>query len=121
MCIRDRCVGAMAFLSLAGIYAHSHTKVDEEKNYLAAFCGMVIIVAVFICFTWNRQLYHKNEIIADLKENITKEANAIRYGEKDLPEGKIKEGIASSEEKRLTVFSSEKGKYYFCRLYTSIT
>ena len=26
------CVGAMAFLSLAGIYAHSHTKVDEEKN-----------------------------------------------------------------------------------------
>lgn len=106
------CVGAMAFLSLAGIYAHSHTKVDEEKNYLAAFCGMVIIVAVFICFTWNRQLYHKNEIIADLKENITEEANAIRYGEKDLPEGKIKEGIASSEEKRLTVFASEKGKYY---------
>ena len=102
----------MAFLSLAGIYAHSHTKVDEEKNYLAAFCGMVIIVAVFICFTWNRQLYHKNEIIADLKENITEEANAIRYGEKDLPEGKIKEGIASSEEKRLTVFASEKGKYY---------
>ena len=106
------CVGAMAFLSLAGIYAHSHTKVDEEKNYLAAFCGMVIIVAVFICFTWNRQLYHKNEIIADLKENITEEANAIRYGEKDLPEGKIKEGIASSEEKRLIVFASEKGKYY---------
>lgn len=100
------------FLSLAGIYAHSHTKVDEEKNYLAAFCGMVVIVAVFICFTWNRQLYHKNEIIADLKENITEEANAIRYGEKDLPEGKIKEGIASSEEKRLTVFASEKGKYY---------
>lgn len=88
------CVGAMAFLSLAGIYAHSHTKVDEEKNYLAAFCKMVVIVAVFICFTWNRQLYHKNEIIADLKENITEEANAIRYGEKDLPEGKIKEGIA---------------------------
>ena len=106
------CVGAMAFLSLAGIYAHSHTKVDEEKNYLAAFCKMVVIVAVFICFTWNRQLYHKNEIIADLKENITEEANAIRYGEKDLPEGKIKEGIASSEEKRLTVFASEKGKYY---------
>ena len=106
------CVGAMAFLSLAGIYAHSHTKVDEEKNYLAAFCKMVVIVAVFICFTWNRQLYHKNEIIADLKENITEEANAIRYGEKDLPEGKIKEGIASSEEKRLTVFVSEKGKYY---------
>lgn len=102
----------MAFLSLAGIYAHSHTKVDEEKNYLAAFCKMVVIVAVFICFTWNRQLYHKNEIIADLKENITEEANAIRYGEKDLPEGKIKEGIASSEEKRLTVFASEKGKYY---------
>ena len=45
------CVGAMAFLSLAGIYAHSHTKVDEEKNYLAAYCGMVVIVAVFICFT----------------------------------------------------------------------
>ena len=106
------CVGAMAFLSLAGIYAHSHTKVDEEKNYLAAFCKMVVIVAVFICFTWNRQLYHKNEIIADLKENITEEANAIRYGEKDLPEGKIKEGIALSEEKRLTVFASEKGKYY---------
>lgn len=106
------CVGAMAFLSLAGIYAHSHTKVDEEKNYLAAYCGMVVIVAVFICFTWNRQLYHKNEIIADLKENITEEANAIRYGEKDLPEGKIKEGIALSEEKRLTVFVSEKGKYY---------
>ena len=106
------CVGAMAFLSLAGIYAHSHTKVDEEKNYLAAFCKMAVIVAVFICFTWNRQLYHKNEIIADLKENITEEANAIRYGEKDLPEGKIKEGIASSEEKRLTVFASEKGKYY---------
>ena len=106
------CVGAMAFLSLAGIYAHSHTKVDEEKNYLAAFCKMAVIVAVFICFTWNRQLYHKNEIIADLKENITEEANAIRYGEKDLPEGKIKEGIASSEEKRLTVFVSEKGKYY---------
>lgn len=106
------CVGAMAFLSLAGIYAHSHAKVDEEKNYLAAFCGMAVIVAVFICFTWNRQLYHKNEIIADLKENITEEANAIRYGEKDLPEGKIKEGIASSEEKRLTVFVSEKGKYY---------
>lgn len=106
------CVGAMAFLSLAGIYAHSHTKVDEEKNYLAAYCGMVVIVAVFICFTWNRQLYHKNEIIADLKENITEEANAIRYGEKDLPEGKIKEGIALSEEKRLTVFASEKGKYY---------
>lgn len=73
---------------------------------------MVVIVAVFICFTWNRQLYHKNEIIADLKENITEEANAIRYGEKDLPEGKIKEGIALSEEKRLTVFASEKGKYY---------
>ena len=106
------CVGAMAFLSLAGIYAHSHTKVDEEKNYLAAFCKMVVIVAVFICFTWNRQLYHKNEIIADLKENITEEANAIRYGEKDLPEGKIKEGIALSGEKRLTVFASEKGKYY---------
>ena len=106
------CVGAMAFLSLAGIYAHSHTKVDEEKNYLAAFCKMAVIVAVFICFTWNRQLYHKNEIIADLKENITEEANAIRYGEKDLPEGKIKEGISSSEEKRLTVFASEKGKYY---------
>ena len=106
------CVGAMAFLSLAGIYAHSHTKVDEEKNYLAAFCKMAVIVAVFICFTWNRQLYHKNEIIADLKENITEEANAIRYGEKDLPEGKIKEGIALSEEKRLTVFVSEKGKYY---------
>ena len=106
------CVGAMAFLSLAGIYAHSHTKVDEEKNYLAAFCKMVVIVAVFICFTWNRQLYHKNEIIAELKENITEEANAIRYGEKDLPEGKIKEGIALSEEKRLTVFASEKGKYY---------
>lgn len=106
------CVGAMAFLSLAGIYAHSHTKVDEEKNYLAAFCKMVVIVAVFICFTWNRQLYHKNEIIADLKENITEEANAIRYGKKVLPEGKIKEGIASSEEKRLTVFASEKGKYY---------
>lgn len=106
------CVGAMAFLSLAGIYAHSHTKVDEEKNYLAAFCKMVVIVAVFICFTWNRQLYHKNEIIADLKENITEEANAIRYGEKDLPEGKIKDGIALSEEKRLTVFASEKGKYY---------
>lgn len=106
------CVGAMAFLSLAGIYAHSHAKVDEEKNYLAAFCGIAVIVAVFICFTWNRQLYHKNEIIADLKENITEEANAIRYGEKDLPEGKIKEGIASSEEKRLTVFASEKGKYY---------
>lgn len=106
------CVGAMAFLSLAGIYAHSHTKVDEEKNYLAAFCKMAVIVAVFICFTWNRQLYHKNEIIADLKENITEEANAIRYGEKDLPEGKIKEGIASSEEKRLTFFVSEKGKYY---------
>ena len=87
-------------------------KVDEEKNYLAAFCKMAVIVAVFICFTWNRQLYHKNEIIADLKENITEEANAIRYGEKDLPEGKIKEGIASSEEKRLTVFASEKGKYY---------
>lgn len=79
---------------------------------LAAFCKMVVIVAVFICFTWNRQLYHKNEIIADLKENITEEANAIRYGEKDLPEGKIKEGIALSEEKRLTVFASEKGKYY---------
>lgn len=106
------CVGAMAFLSLVGIYAHSHTKVDEEKNYLAAYCGMVVIVAVFICFTWNRQLYHKNEIIADLKENITEEANAIRYGEKDLPEGKIKEGIVSSGEKRLTVFVSEKGKYY---------
>ena len=89
-----------------------YTKVDEEKNYLAAFCKMVVIVAVFICFTWNRQLYHKNEIIADLKENITEEANAIRYGEKDLPEGKIKEGIALSEEKRLTVFASEKGKYY---------
>lgn len=73
---------------------------------------MIVIVAVFICFTWNRQLYHKNEIIADLKENITEEANAIRYGEKDLPEGKIKEGIALSEEKRLTVFVSEKGKYY---------
>ena len=29
-----------------------------------------------------------------------------------MPEGKIKEGIASSEEKRLTVFVSEKGKYY---------
>ena len=47
-----------------------------------------------------------------MKENITEEANAIRYGEKDLPEGKIKEGIALSEEKRLTVFASEKGKYY---------
>lgn len=84
------CVGAMAFLSLAGIYAHSHTKVDEEKNYLAAFCKMAVIVAVFICFTWNRQLYHKNEIIADLKENITEEANAIRYGEKDLRREKLK-------------------------------
>ena len=96
------CVGAMAFLSLAGIYAHSHTKVDEKKNYLAAFCKMVVIVAVFICFTWNRQLYHKNEIIADLKENITEEANAIRYGEKDLPEGKIKEGIAIERGKSST-------------------
>ena len=47
-----------------------------------------------------------------MKENITEEANAIRYGEKDLPEGKIKEGIALSGEKRLTVFASEKGKYY---------
>ncbi len=97
---------------ISGDICPLHTKVDEEKIIWQHFAKMAVIVAVFICFTWNRQLYHKNEIIADLKENITEEANAIRYGEKDLPEGKLKRELPRAR-KTSDCLCKRKGQVLF--------
>lgn len=106
------CAGAFAFVSVAGTYAYAHTKVTEEKNYVCAFAVIAVLVSVVSLTALKLDAYKPSQVTAQLKETISDQMNAVKYGAKDLPEGKIAQGIRKSDEERLILTAGEKGKYY---------
>lgn len=106
------CAGGIAFVSIAGIYAYAHTQVSEERSYVGTFGVIAALVSVIAVLALNFSNYRPNASVAHLKESLTGKIDTMKYGEKDLPEGKIEEGIHADDGSRLTVTSTEKGKYY---------
>lgn len=104
--------GCMAFISIVGCFAYSHMQVREEKVYLIGLCGLVVAVILITYASLGGAWYQPNDRIAQLKESVTDKVHTAKYGQKDLPEGDIAQGIHGDDGERLTVTSEKSGKLY---------